>query len=136
MINLKGLITKGEFYNPTCCQENEILTVNIGDINLHTELDKLFNLDAVEFFESYGRVKSPVMRLRYVILDEPPTENKSFDELSAEICVAMITGKHITGCYSEWTCGHGGFDYVHDEEGHSIFNELLRHKGKYVHLVM
>ena len=60
----------------------------------------------------------------------------SFEQQAAETITQMLYANHVQGCYSEWTCGNGGFDYVSDANGHSIFKELETYIGKYVHMVI
>jgi hypothetical protein len=68
-----------------------------------------------------------------LILDEEPMDDLSFNEQSAIVVIGSLYGEHVNGCYSEWTCGYGGFDYVNNN-GHSIFNELESNIGKSIHL--
>jgi hypothetical protein len=71
-----------------------------------------------------------------VILDERPTEDKAFEQQYAEIAMQMLYAAYVSGCYSYWTCGAGGFDYVIDNDEHSIFKELENHIGKYIHFII
>jgi hypothetical protein len=132
-MEIKGLLSIGEKIYLTCCES--VQDVKIGESSLYAELDKLFNQDAEEYFND-GNKQSPVYSVRYVILDESPTVEKSFEDLSAEIVMQMLYADHVSGCYSEWTCGHGSFNYVNGKEGHSIFKELETYIGKYVHFVV
>lgn len=129
-MELKGIITLGEVRSITCCES--IQDLKIGELSLYDELERLFNLDVEEYFEDYEK-ESPQYSVRYVVLDEPPTEDKSFDNQSAEVVMDMIYGDLTRGCYSEWTCGYGDFDYVTGKNGHSIFQELQSSVGKYLH---
>lgn len=122
-MELKGIIKVNGTQSLTCCVS--VPDVYIDGVSLYDKLDDLFGLDPSSYDDS------PQYSVKYVILDEPPTEDKSFDELSCEIMNKMIYGEHVSGCYSEWTCGYGGFDYV--VGGHSIFEELKTFEGKYIH---
>jgi len=130
-MELKGIITLGENKSITCCLS--IQDLKIGELSLYDELEKLFNLDAEEYWNDYGK-KSPEYAVRYVILEEELKEEKSFEQQSAEVVMEMLYGELVSGCYSEWTCGYGDFDYVTGENGHSIFEELKGSVGKYLHL--
>lgn len=127
-MNLKGIIAYGERISVTCCEKLEDLT--IGGISLYDELEKYFALDAEEFWTApYDEPKqSPRYHIRYIISDEPQDGDISF----ALAVLNTIYANHVSGCYSEWTCGYGGFDYVMSE-GRSIFDELKSHVGKYIH---
>lgn len=129
-MELKGILTLGENVSLTCCEHLQDL--KIGDLSLYEELEKQFNLSEEDFFNDYEK-QSPTYSLRYVVLDEAPLEDKSFEQQSAEVVIATICGSLVNGCYSEWTCGYGGFDYVINENGHSIFKELENYVGKYIH---
>ena len=129
-MELKGIITLGENKFITCC--SSIQDLKIGDLSLYDELEKLFNLDAEEYWNEWGK-ESPKYAVRYVVLDEEPKEEKSFEQQTAEVVMEMLYGQLVSGCYSEWTCGYGDFDYVTGENGHSIFEELQSSVGKYLH---
>ena len=135
-LELKGIINLGKKRSITCCQDVQDIT--IGDKSLYDELEKLFDQDAGEYWEApYDEPKqSPKYSVRYVILDKIPEDNKSFNDLSAKVVMEMLYAEHISGCYSEWTCGYGDFDYVTGEDGHSIFEELKDKEGKYIHFVI
>jgi len=134
-MEIKGLISTGESKSLTCCENIE--DILIGGVSLYDELEKLFGQNAEEYFEApYDEPKqSPKFSVRYVILDEVPLDDKSFAELSGEVITNRIWASHVSGCYSEWTCGYGGFGYAKGdgENGHSIFKELEGMEGKYIH---
>lgn len=130
-MEIKGIIEIGESLSLTCC--DSLIDLKIGGESLYQKLEELFNQDADEYWHSSEK-ESPQYSMRYVILDEAPDENKSFDSLSSEVVMNMLYCEHISGCYSEWTCGYGGFDYVVNDDAHSIFNELKGSVGKYVHI--
>lgn len=126
-MEIKGVITGIGTRNIACCKS--ITDINIDEKSLFDELDALFNLDPET--DNNRIVKRG---LRYVILDKVPTEETSLDSLAGDIIVKnMVGAKHEGVCYSEYTCGYGGFDYVL-ENGHSLFDELSQYKGKYIHL--
>lgn len=134
-MELKGIIKKGEPKSVTCCQSvNDIL---IGELSLYEKLEKLFAQDAGDYWDDYEK-KSPIYGVKYVILDMEPETDTSFNNLSAEVQQNMMYAEHYSGCYSEYTCGYGGFDYVVGTEGtgHSVFEELLTYEGKYVHFII
>ena len=129
-MELKGIIESGENRSLNCC--DNITDILIGGVSLFDTLKSLFKLDAEEFWER-RQTSSPLYAVKYIILDEPPTEYKSFNDQSTDVVMDMLYGKHVSGCYSEWTCGYGDFDYVANESGHSIFKELEDKTGKYIH---
>lgn len=129
-MELKGKIELGNKRSLTCCDSIHDILIN-GE-SLYDALNDLFNLDAQRFW-NHRETRSPYYYVKYVILDEEPEEDKTFNEQSAEVVMDMLYGEHKTGCYSEWTCGIGNFDYVHQNGGHSIFKELEDKEGKYIH---
>lgn len=134
-MEIKGIIREGEYKSLTCCEK--VWDILIDGVSLYDELENLFNQDASGYFNAdYNKPKqSPQYGVKYVILDEAPQEEKSFNDLSAEVQMNMMYANYISGCYSEYTCGYGGFDYVLGQNGygHSIFEELKSYVGKYVH---
>ena len=145
-MELKGTISIGEQQSLTCCLSLSDLKIN--NLSLFESLEQFFGLDAEEFYHNYEEKESPVYKLAYVVLTETPKEELTFEELFNRTVDAInwgdvtalgsnedgIKGHHIGGCYSEYTCGVGGFDYVLQENGHSIFDELKNNIGHYVHL--
>ena len=131
VMEIKGIIELGEDVSLTCC--TNLQDLKIGGKSLYDLLDDFFNQDTEEYWEDYEK-QSPKYSMRYVILDEEPKEQVSFENISAKVVTEMLYCEHVSGCYSEWTCGYGGFDYVAGDDGHSIFEELKSHIGKYVHL--
>lgn len=132
-MELKGFIMPGDKVSVTCCENIE--DIEIGGVSLYEKLTELFNQSEEDYWNDSSK-QSPRYHVRYVILEQAPSEEKSFDQQSAEVVASMLYADLISGCYSEWTCGYGGFDYVADENGHSIFKELRSHVGKYVHFVI
>lgn len=127
IMELKGIITKGERRSLTCCEHLEDVLIN--GKSLYDKLESLFNLDNETHWN--GKGESPQYAVKYVILDEAPNKEVSFNDQVADTVSKMLEAEHISGCYSEWTCGYGGFDYV--VGGHSIFKELSDSIGKYIH---
>lgn len=132
-MELKGIITQGESKALTCCES--VMDILIGEVSLYDKLEELFNQDSEEYWENSDK-QSPRYGVRYVVLEEQPIEDKSFEQQSAEVVTQMLYADHVSGCYSEWTCGYGGFDYAIDKGGHSIFKELESYIGKYVHFII
>jgi len=77
-------------------------------------------------------LKAGVKNLKEFGYPEVTTETILTDEIISQ----MLYADHVNVCYSEWTCGYGGFDYVIDKGGHSIFKELESYIGKYVHFMI
>lgn len=129
-LEIKGIISEGESKSLTCC--DNVRDICIGNVSLYDKLEELFNLDEEKFWNDSSNL-SQRYGIRYVILDEEPTEEKSFEQLSGEIVTQMLYADHVSGCYSEYTCGYGGFNYVVVDGGHNIFKELDSYIGKYIH---
>jgi hypothetical protein len=132
-MELKGIITQGTSRSLTCCES--ITDILIDGISLYDKLEKLFNLDTEEYYNNYDK-QSPRFGIKYVILDKAPVEEKSFQQQSTEVIIQMLYAEHQPGCYSEYTCGYGRFDYVINEKGHNIFIELQDSIGKYIHFII
>lgn len=130
MKEIKGIIKLGDSISLTCC--DNLQDLNIGGKSLYHLLENFFDQDTEDYFDNYKK-ELPNYSMRYVILDEEPKKQISFENLSAKIVIETLYCEYIHGCYSEWTCGYGGFDYVVGG-GHSIFEELKSYTGKYVHL--
>ena len=133
MTEIKGLITKGGDRYLNCC--DSLQDLNLNGKSLYDTLQDFFNQNEEDYFND-GTKQEPKYQMRYVILDNAPLEDKTFEELSATVVIEMLYCEYISGCYSEWTCGMGGFNYVINHEGHSIFKELESHVGKYVHICL
>lgn len=130
-MEIKGIIKLGETRSLTCCQNLQDITID--GVSLYSMLEELFNLDKEEYWNDSIK-ESPKYSVKYIILDKKPEQLQLFEELASETIVNMLYGEHISGCYSEWTCGYGGFDYVIG--GHSIFKELEEKVNKYIHFII
>lgn len=119
-MEIKGILKrKGERY-ATCC-------ASVDDIQL----------DGHSVYDYMSRVcgDSDNYTFRYVILDIPPEDpDIDFNDLAAEVCLLSIYSSYKEVCYSEWTCGQGGY-LLENSKGHSMFNELWNKEGKYVHII-
>lgn len=133
MIELKGIITEGETISLTCCES--LQDVNIGDVSLWHTLDDFFDIDIEARYESQSESNDPKASVRYVILPTPPENTVPFEQQSAEVIIQMLYGEHVYGCYSEYTCGYGDFNYFINEN-RSIFDELRTYVGQYIHIVI
>ena len=118
---LKGIITIGEEIEITCCYRHQDILID------GKSLYKLLN-EEIDYFDT--------MQVRYIILPKKPAIQKSFEELSGNVVTAMLYSYIKETCYSEWSCGNDGWDYLVNENGHSILAELAIYAGKYVHLVL
>jgi hypothetical protein len=76
-MELKGIITQGESKSLTCC--DSVMDILIGGVSLYDKLKELFNQDSEEYWENSDK-QSPRYGVRYVILEEQPTEDKSFEQ--------------------------------------------------------
>jgi hypothetical protein len=72
----------------------------------------------------------PEWRVRYIIQDHPFDDFKSVDDASTDIVADMLYADEMSGCYSEWTCGVGDYDFLFSN-GHSILNELASFENKF-----
>lgn len=130
-MELKGLIKLGDTINLNCC--DSLTDILIGDVSLYNTLEVFFNLSSEEFWNDYDK-ESPRYELRYIISDNDNNDvDKSFNDAFTEHTLNILYGSLIHGCYSEWTCGYGGFDYL-IENGRSVFKELESYVGSYIHL--
>jgi hypothetical protein len=134
-MKISGIIKTGGYRSITCC--DSVSDVLIGEKSLYDVFEDLFNQDAKAHCERGVGEDMEVNPLwvRYVILDEPPKGDFTFDLLASTVITQKIYCEYNSGCYSEWTCGYGGFDYVAGE-GHNIFNELAEQEGKFICLVI
>ena len=131
-MEIKGIIQAGGEVSLTCCDNLNDLAID-GQ-SLHDALEKKFALDASDFYIGDGEEKE--LSLRYVVLNKVPEDKDiEFESLTAKVVMETLYSSHVSGCYSEWTCGKGGFDYLVRDE-HSIFNELKDSIGKYVHILL
>lgn len=141
MKEIKGLITiplnrhgNKETTHLTCC--SFLPKVMIGDVNLHDFLNGLFNTDTEAEFgygdeaEEKRKLHQIDLAVKYCITDNPEDLNMSFNDLSATIINAFMSPDYISGCYSEYTCGYGDFDFLVND--HSIFTELEGYEGRYI----
>jgi len=112
--------------------------INIGNKCLHDCLTELFKTDAEAEFEwgeewdEKAKLHQIELAVKYVIMDNEPEIETSFNDLSAAIINGFMSPDYIGGCYSEYTCGYGDFDFLINT--HSIFKELESELGKYIHL--
>lgn len=126
---LKGYIKRKDPIYVTCCTSIE--DVNISDVSLYEKLDDEFGLDPGEDFEGRDQKESLIpIGVSYLILDEDP-KNDDHETVIGEWIVKKLYTEYISGCYSEYTCGYGGYDFFIDG-GHNIFKEILSHEGKYI----
>ena len=132
-MEIKGIISEGSTISFNCC--DTIKDLKIDDISLYDFFEEIFNQDEQTYFYNTD-TQSPKYNLRYIILDKPPKIGLPFEHLSAIVIFEMLYCEHNAGCYSEYTCGFGGFNYIINECGRSIFDELRSYEGKYLHLII
>lgn len=126
-MRLRGYIKEGGRISLTCC--DSVTDVSIGEISLYDNLDKEFGLDPSADFDGIDQ-NTPSVGVSYLILDEDPGDG-SFEDIIGEWITKRLYSEYVSGCYSEMTCGHGGYDYFING-GHNIFKEILSHDGKYI----
>lgn len=126
---LKGYIKQEDSISVTCC--TSIPDISIGGVSLYNKLDGEFGLDPEVEFEG-GDHKDPLIPIgvSYLILDKDP-KNDDHDSVIGEWIVKKLYTEYVSGCYSEYTCGFGGYDFFIDG-GHNIFDEILSHENKYI----
>ena len=127
-MEIKGVISIGRIESLTCC--TEVQDLNIDNNSLYDWLYDTFGLESNT--ETPGE---KAINIKYVILDYCPESNITFENLAAEVQIAMLYSDFVYGCYSEWTCGYGGFDWLVNDS-RSIFQELFDKIGKYIYLVI
>ena len=126
-IRIRGEIQNGENISLHCC---EYLTdIEIDNQSLYEILHEEFNLDEVECFNGKSS-EDKFIGVSYLIVDGNPGDG-DFEQIIGEWIVKKLYTEHSTGCYSEYTCGYGGFNYFIDG-GHNIFKELSSYVGKYI----
>lgn len=140
MKDIKGLISVDErnTHRPTCC--TTLPCVLIDGARLYDLLKECGGLDSLESGEDSDIADRPETkhvewRIRYAIRDEPWGEDDDFESVAAGIIDSWLNSSEIRGCYSEWTCGVGDYDFVLNG-GHSLLVELASHSGKYVWIVL
>ena len=72
-------------------------------------------------------------RVRYVTRAIPFESEDDFETLAATAQTMELESSVDRGCYSEWTCGTGGYEFLLTG-GHSILKELESYIGQYVWL--
>jgi hypothetical protein len=138
-MEIKGWIKEGESVGLTCC--SSVIDVLINEESLYNKLDSHFKLDAEKYWND-SSTEPKTVGLSFIILDEKPESDMSYNDLVADITFKSLYSDHVTGCYSEYTCGFGGFDFLikgeidSNEEGHSLFTELSSYQGKWVWMVI
>lgn len=132
---IRGLVTQSRDgdrylqYSITCC--SGVDDIYVGGECLYDVLENYFDLKGWNPSSNDDAPSYEIM-MRYVVLNTDPGDDIDFEDLAAEIAInALYNADYVYGCYSEWTCGYGGFDYVNNE-GHSLFKELTSYRNKYV----
>jgi hypothetical protein len=126
-MEIRGYITNECKKSLTCCSScSDIL---IDGKSLHEIITDELNLDPEESF--LKKKEYPLMGIRYLVLDKDPGEG-DISEIISNWIVKKLYTEYISGCYSEYTCGHGDYEYFFGEEGHSIGKELSGYINKYV----
>jgi hypothetical protein len=116
-----------------CCRS--VPDVHINEISLYDTISELFgHPDEALYFESYMTPVPEVadLNVKYVVLPEAPAPELTFNDVCVSAIDGMMSLEYECGCYSEYTCGYGGFDFLVNQ--HSIFEELAQHEGKYIWL--
>ena len=137
-LELEGIIEIGDGISFHCCESyNDIL---INGESLTTKLDNFFEVETNGNIYNYscGENDRDLCKLQYVILTDYPDVFTALNfEYKASIIInQMLYSDYKSGCYSEWTCGYGGFDYLLNQSNHSIFSELASSEGLYLHMVL
>lgn len=131
MTELKGKIKVEGTKSITCC--DSLPNIFIGNTELYKFIMSLCGLDGpLDYDDHYTDEEVKDWQIQYCTSDKEFTEN-TFEECSANKVMEMLYSSDIVGCYSSWTCGSGGYDFLmSNNEGHSIFQELLSFDGQYV----
>lgn len=130
---IKGVVTIDDIFSLTCCEERP--KIMIGETRLDVWIGEVFDLDRLDDDNS-ELPDSPLYRIRYTTTAADDDPDLSFEQRAAEVQGAILFGDYVHGCYSEWTCGWGEWDYVVQDGGHSIFRELKSANGKFLHLAI
>jgi len=131
----------------TCC--SSVPNIRINGVELHSFLCDAFGItDSLDEYPS-DEEKSNTLAVRYIVLDNPPSDPyEDFEDLAAKVIVAKFDGsfnsEYASACYSEWTCGFGGYDFTatgtftNSEDitrnSHNIFTEMLGYVGQWVYI--
>ncbi len=129
---IKGLITKDEDnISLTCCDYRPRILIGGKDLyHFILEESAIGSPPSPEDDPHHTSMPSRSWKIRYCIKDAPFKDGESFEENALQI-ISSLESEYIGGCYSEWTCGVGSFDFVLKSK-HSILTELENHLGKYV----
>lgn len=131
MTELKGKIKVDGTVSVTCCES--VSNVLIGETELYYFILELCGLDSpLDNGDNYTNEVVKDWQIEYCTSDKEFTE-ATFEECSANKVMEMLYSSDIVGCYSSWTCGSGGYDFLmSNNEGHSLFQELSSFDGQYV----
>lgn len=135
-MEFKGFISINGRKSITCCES--VADIYIGGDSLYNAIESVAGDPDSEAAFNGETTQGNSVTVSYVILDSSPTnwEDITFEELAAYVQTAKFTGnlfpEYCSGCYSEWTCGFGGWKYYCS--GHNVFDELSSHDGKWVYI--
>jgi hypothetical protein len=131
MTELKGKIKVDGTVSVTCCES--VSNVFVGEEQLYYFILELCDLHGpIDGDENYTDEVVKDWQIEYCTSDTEFVES-TFEECSANKVMAMLYSSEIIGCYSIWTCGSGGYDFlISNNEGHSLFQELASFDGQYV----
>lgn len=130
-LEIKGAISIQESsISFTCCDSRP--NIHIGGVELHAWLKEKGGLSGLAGEDDADQNNAAVQwNVRYVVRSKPFSDSESFEDVAAAAQVGILSSSEVHGCYSEWTCGVGDYDFVINGP-HSIFNELENEGGKNV----
>ena len=134
MTELTGKISVDGTVGLTCC--DEIPNVLVDGASLHDLIMKMCEKLSAPLDGDEEDTNEPVYKWQIEYCTSP-TEftEETFEECSANKVADMLYSTSVFGCYSIWTCGRGGYDFLlSNKEGHSILTELNSFDGQYVWL--
>ena len=131
MTELKGKIKVEGAKSITCC--DSLPNVLVGDNELLEFITQLCGLDSpYDINDHFTNEVVKDWQIEYCTSNKEFTE-ATFAECSANKVMEMLYSSEIIGCYSSWTCGSGGYDFLmSSDEGHSLLQELASFDGQYV----
>lgn len=127
-MRVRGYISIDKYIRSITCCEN-VVEVLIDGKSLYDLLDNEFGLDPEKDFNNIEQSEKYI-GVSYLILDSDPGDG-DFENIIGEWIVNKLYSEYVSGCYSEYTCGFGGYNYFING-GHNIFNELSGYEGKYI----
>lgn len=130
-LQIKGLISVSGSHSFTCCDSRP--SVSVGEIGLWGWLKEKSGCESIASEDDPNQNNPSVeWKIRYVVRADAFKDSETFEDAAAGAQIAStLSSSEIHGCYSEWTCGSGDYDFVLSGD-HSILSELAGSEGLHV----